>query len=43
MPILSVLTKFPDEVEHHVTAKRCLVNRRRESVERVRRAEPQTV
>jgi NADH-quinone oxidoreductase subunit F len=43
MPILSVLQKFPDEVDHHVTAKRCLVNRRRESVERVRRGEPATV
>ena len=43
MPILSVLQKFPDEVQHHVTAKRCLVNRRRESVEKVRRGEPATV
>jgi NADH-quinone oxidoreductase subunit F len=43
MPILSVLEKFPDEVEHHVTAKRCLVNRRREAVDRARRGEPAIV
>jgi NADH-quinone oxidoreductase subunit F len=43
MPILSVLEKFPQEVEHHLTAKRCLVNRRRASVERVRSGEPATV
>jgi len=38
MPILSVLQKFPDEVQHHITNRRCLVNTRRESVERVRGA-----
>ena len=43
MPILSVLEKFPQEFEHHLTAKRCLVNRRRASVERVRAGEPATV
>src|SRR5262245_1760578 len=43
MPVLSVLQKFPDEVEHHVTAKSCLVNRRREAVDRARRGEPAIV
>ena len=44
MPILSVLEKFPPEIEHHLTAKRRLVNRRRASVEaRVRSGEPATV
>jgi NADH-quinone oxidoreductase subunit F len=40
MPILSVLEKFRDEVEHHVTAGKCLVNRRREAVSRLRAGDP---
>ena len=32
MPVQGVLKHFRDEFEHHVKHKRCLVNRRRQSV-----------
>ena len=40
MPVLSILEKFPDEFEHHVTTGKCVVNRRRTAVERARKGEP---
>jgi NADH-quinone oxidoreductase subunit F len=40
MPVLSLLEKFPDEFEHHVTVGKCVVNRRRAAVERARKGEP---
>ena len=36
MPILSVLQLFPEEFAHHAREKRCIVNRRREAVEKAR-------
>jgi NADH-quinone oxidoreductase subunit F len=32
MPVMGFIKHFRDEFEHHVTQRRCLVNRRRESV-----------
>jgi NADH-quinone oxidoreductase subunit F len=40
MPILSVLDLFPEEFAHHVREKRCVENRRREAVEKVRLGQP---
>lgn len=39
MPVQSVLDLYPDEFEYHVKEKRCLVNRRREAIERARKGE----
>ena len=33
MPVLGAIKHFREEFEHHVTHKRCLVNRRREEIE----------
>ena len=35
MPVQGLLKHFRDEFEHHVQHKRCLVNRRRESLTEV--------
>jgi NADH-quinone oxidoreductase subunit F len=40
MPVQSVLDLYPGEFEYHVIEKRCLVNRRRDAVERARKGEP---
>ena len=39
MPILSVLELFPEEFAHHVREKRCIVNRRKEAIEKIRQGQ----
>ena len=40
MPVISILEKFPEEWEYHLTHGKCVVNRRRAALERARRGEP---
>ena len=39
MPILSVLELFPEEFAHHVREKRCIANRRKDAIQKVRQGQ----